>query len=274
MQMVLGVVDNLGRRVERVLQYTFHLIAMNYVAVRTSLVDQSQGFRTVLGVISAQIFFTGWQALPLISMLSIAAGSIVVMQSSAQLSLLGNMDFVGNLMVMIVVRELGPLVTALVVIARSGTAVASEIGNMRVNREIEALESMGIHPMSFIVFPRLIGGVISVLCLAFYFNIMALLGGFVVTSFVHNMSFQAYTDSLAQALNFDDVAIFLLKNAFSGLIIFTVSCFQGLQVRQGPHEVPQVTTKAVVNSITYVVCFNLAVTSFYYLNELIRLGVL
>jgi phospholipid/cholesterol/gamma-HCH transport system permease protein len=95
-----------------------------------------------------------------------------------------------------IVREAGPLLVALVVIARSGTAVASEIGNMRANREIEALESMGINPLSFIVFPRVLGGVISVLCLAFYFNVLALVGGFLLTRFIQDMSFSFYTDSL------------------------------------------------------------------------------
>src|SRR6202020_946151 len=92
---------------------------------------------------------------------SLASGSIVILQSSSNLSLLGGGDLLGDLMVAIIVREIAPLLTALIVIARSGTAVASEIGNMRVNREIEALESMGIHPLGFIVFPRLLGGMVS-----------------------------------------------------------------------------------------------------------------
>jgi phospholipid/cholesterol/gamma-HCH transport system permease protein len=267
-------VDGLGQRLIRIIAYTAHLAAMTYLSVRATLFDQAQGLRTVFSVISAQIFFTGWQALPLISMLSLAVGSIIIMQSTAQLSLFGNMDFIGRLLVVIVVRELGPLVTALVVIARSGTAVASELGNMRVNREIEALESMGIHPMSYIIFPRLLGGMVSVLCLAFYFNVIAILGGFVVTSFVHHLSFAIYTDALAQALTGQDVVLFFLKNSFSGLIIFLVSCDQGLSVEKSSHEVPQVTTKAVVNSIIYVVAFNLTVTTAYYFGELVRLGVI
>ena len=267
-------IDTIGFWVTQKLDYSFQLMLMAYLAVRAAVYEQAQGLRTVFGVVSAQIYFTGWQALPLISMLSLASGVVAIMQSSAQLSLLGNVDFVGNLLVVVIVRELGPLITALVVIARSGTAVASELGNLRANREIEALEAMGIHPLSYIVFPRLLGGVISVLCLAFYFNVNALLGGFVVTSFVHHMSFQVYTDALAQALSSHDVVLFLVKNGFSGLIIFLNSSYQGLQVRQSSHEVPQRTTKAVVDSIMYVVLFNFLTTLLFYFNKLVELGVL
>lgn len=267
-------VEAIGARVVSGVDYSVQLFLMAYLSFRAAVYEQSQGLRTVFSVVSAQIYFTGWQALPLISLLSLATGVVAILQSSAQLSLLGNVDFVGNLLVVVIVRELGPLITALVVIARSGTAVASELGNLRANREIEALESMGIHPLSYIVFPRLVGGVVSVLCLAFYFNVNALLGGFVVTSFVHHMSFQVYTDALAQALTSHDVVLFLCKNGFSGLIIFLISSYQGLQVRQSSHEVPQRTTKAVVDSIIYVVLFNLMMTLLFYFNKFVALGVL
>ncbi|PCI28404.1 ABC transporter permease [Candidatus Kaiserbacteria bacterium] len=247
---------------------------MTYLSFREALSDQAQGFRTIFGVVSAQIYFTGWQAMPLITVLAIVIGGVVCLQSLAQLTLLGGWGVIGNIMVVVVVRELAPLMVALIVIARSGTAVASEIGNMRVNREIEALEAMGIHPLSYIVFPRIVGGIVSVICLTFYFNAIALLGGFFVTLFVNEMPFAFYMESLAQAMTQEDVWIFLAKNIFSGMIIFTICCYQGLQVKQASFEVPMVTIKAVVNSIIYVVLFNLTVTAMVYLNQLISLGVI
>jgi phospholipid/cholesterol/gamma-HCH transport system permease protein len=258
-------VDELGVKLISVFVYTMHVLQMVYLSIRAAVFDQAQGLRTVFSVVSAQIYFTGWQAMPLITVLALATGGIVILQSSAQLQLLGSSSMLGNILVVIIVREVGPLVTALIVIARSGTAVASEIGNMRVNREIEALETMGINPLSYIVFPRLIGGVVSVLCLAFYFNLIALL---------QDIPFSFYTESLANAFAAEDVYLFLLKNGFSGMIIFVVSCYQGLLVKQSSHEVPQVTTKAVVNSIIYVTTFNLTVTTLFYLNQLMKLGLI
>lgn len=266
--------DDLGKRVVNIVLYTMQVMQMVYLAFRAAVYDQAQGFRTIVSVISAQVYFTGWQAMPLITVLALATGGVVIIQSSMQLSLLGGASMVGNLMVMIIVRELGPLITALVVIARSGTAVASEVGNMRVNKEIEALESMGINPLSYIVFPRILGGVISVLCLAFYFNAIALLGGYFVTRLINEMPFAFYADSLARAFALEDVWLFLLKNGFSGMIIFVVSCYQGMLVQQSPHEVPQVTTKAVVNSIIYCVTFNLATTTLFYLKQLMDIGLI
>src|SRR5690606_20429928 len=101
-----------------------------------------------------------------------------------------------------------------------------------------------------------------------YFIYIAIIAGFVVAKLFLNVPFHFYAESLAQAFTFEDVYLLLLKNLFSGAIIFTVCSYQGMLVKQGPHEVPQVTTKAVVNSIIYVVGFNLAVTTLYYLNRL------
>ncbi|MBC7370268.1 MAG: ABC transporter permease [Bdellovibrionaceae bacterium] len=246
---------------------------MVYLSIRATILDQAQGMRTIVSVISAQIYFTGWQALPLISVLALATGSVLVLQSMANLSLLGGTQLIGNFLIVMIVREAGPLLVALVVIARSGTAVASEVGNMRANREIEALESMGINPLSYIVFPRVIGGIISVLCLAFFFNVIALIGGFAVTKLLQDMPFSFYLDSLARGFAREDFLIFLAKNGFSGMIIFVVCCYQGLLVKKSPHEVPQVTTQAVVNSVIYVTVFNMTVTALFYLKQLQDLGV-
>lgn len=268
------LVDSLGSVLVSNLIYTYRVMMMVYLSLRAGFVDQSQGMRTIFGVVSSQIYFTGWQAIPIISVLALAAGSVVIIQGSTQLTLLGGTEMLGNLLIVIIVRELGPLITALVVVARSGTAVASELGNMRANREIEALESVGINPLSFIVFPRLVGGVISVVCLAIYFNFMALIGGFGVTKLMHDISFSFYLDSLARAVAAEDLGLFLLKNVFSGTIIFVNCCYQGLSVKRGPTEVPVVTTQAVVKSIIYVVVFNMTVTTLFYLNQLIKLGVI
>jgi phospholipid/cholesterol/gamma-HCH transport system permease protein len=262
-----------GRTIAKNIKYTTRVLLMVYLSIRAAVLDQAQGFRTIVSVISSQIYFTGWQALPLISVLALTTGSVLVLQSMTNLSLLGGTQMIGNFLIVMVVREAGPLLVALVVIARSGTAVASEIGNMRANREIEALESMGINPLSFIVFPRVIGGVISVLCLAFFFNVIALIGGFALTRFLQDMPLSFYLDSLARGFAKEDLIIFLAKNGFSGMIIFVVCCYQGLLVKRSPHEVPQVTTQAVVNSVIYVTVFNLTVTALFYLKQLQDLGV-
>jgi phospholipid/cholesterol/gamma-HCH transport system permease protein len=273
MSSVLSQIDSLGKSVTKNVDYTLRVFLLVYLSLRATILDHAQGFRQIVGVILAQIYFTGWQALPLVTVLALGTGSVLILQALSNLTLLGGTQMIGNFLIVMILREAGPLFVALIVIARSGTAVASELGNMRANREIEALESMGINPLSFIVFPRIVGGVISILCLAFYFNFMAFIGGFVITRLIQDMSFAFYTDSLMSAFSKEDFYIFLLKNGFSGMIIFVVSCYQGLSVKKSPHEVPQVTTQAVVNSIIFVVIFNLIVTALFYLKQLQQLGV-
>jgi phospholipid/cholesterol/gamma-HCH transport system permease protein len=240
---------------------------MIYLSIRATILVQAQGIRTVISVVAAQIYFCGWHAMPLITVLAMASGSITILQSSSQLSLLGGSEMIGNLLVVIMVREVGPLLTALVVIAQSGAAVVTEVGNMRANHEIEALESLGINPLSFIVFPRIIGGIISVVWLSFYFVVVALIGGFLLTRIINEMPLNFYLDSLVQALTVKDVFLFLIKTGFSGMIIFSISCYQGLEVKRSHHEVPQVTTKAVVDNIIIVTLFNMTSTVFFILSN-------
>lgn len=274
MMRVVHGLDNLGRSLVLQVAYAWKILSMAYLSFRATALDQAQGFRTIVGVLSSQIYFTGFQALPLVSVLAMTTGGLLILQGMGNLSLLGGSQMIGPFLVALFVREIAPLLTSLVVIARSGTAVASEIGNMRANREIEALESMGINPLSYIVFPRLVGGIISVVCLSFYFTFVGLIGGFFATQFLHKMPAQFYFDSLLKAFAQDDVSVFLLKSTASGILIFIISCFQGLSVKRSSHEVPQVTTQAVVKSILFVALFNLAVSALFYLSRLQERGVL
>lgn len=274
MNFLMQRIDKLGQGVIVNIEYTARLFMLLYMSIRATILDRAQGFRTIISVISQQIYFTGWEALPLISILALTTGSILALQGMGNLTMFGGTQMIGSYLVVVLVRETAPLLTALVVIARSGTAVASEVGNMRANREIEALESLGINPLSFIVFPRVIGGVLSVICLAFYFIVIALFGGLIALKTFQGMPVNFYLDSLLESFAKEDVLIFLLKNSFGGMIIFVVCCYQGMSVRKSPHEVPQVTTQAVVKSIIYVTVFNLAVTAWFYLNQLKNMGVI
>ena len=257
---MITYIDQIGRKLISKIEYAVRVLLMTYLSIRATFFDQAQGLRIIIGEVSAQIYFTGWQAIPLISVLALASGFITILQSSSELSLLGGSAMIGNLLVVIIVREIGPLLTTLVVIARSGTAVAIEIGNMRANHEIEALESLGINPLSFIMFPRIIGGIISVVCLCFYFVVIALIGGFFLARIIDEISLNFYLDSLVRALTIEDMFLFLMKTIVSGTIIFSISCYQGLAVKRSHHEVPQVTTKSVVDSIIVVTLFNMLVT--------------
>ncbi len=134
MNLFWNTVEDLGRSITTNLEYTFKIFLMVYLSFRAAVLDHTQGLRTIFSVLSTQIYFTGWQAMPLITILALATGGILIIQGMSNLTLLGGTEMIGNLMVLVLVREVGPLLTALVVIARSGTAVSTEVGNMRANR--------------------------------------------------------------------------------------------------------------------------------------------
>ncbi len=262
---MLKAIDNLGKYTVDQARSLTSFFLMIYLSFRQTILSRGKNLKPLLSVTISQIYFTGCMAMPLIGFLALATGSIVILQSTHQLSLFGSSDMMGNLLTIIIVRELGPMITALIVIARSGTAVASELGNMQVNKEIDAMKVMSIDPLVYLVFPRLLGGVISVLCLAFYFNIIALGGGFVVASFLKPLSFSFYMDSLARALTHTDFILSVVKNCISGVLIFAIASYVGLKVKQSPHEVPQAATKAVVLSIGFVTLSNVSLTLITYL---------
>jgi phospholipid/cholesterol/gamma-HCH transport system permease protein len=133
---------------------------------------------------------------------------------------------------------------------------------------------MGIDPLSYIVFPRILGGIISTLCLSTLFILIAILGGYMVTALMQGISFSFFIDSIVRATSGVDIGLFILKNIFSGLIIFVVSCYQGLLVNKSPTEVPIVTTQAVLKSIIYVIIFNMSVTAIFYFYQLSKMGVI
>lgn len=212
------------------------------------------GFRDIIRVILTQIYFTSLQAMPLVIMLSFFMGLIMSFYLSSQYSLLDISFSQNNVLVLIILNQLIPLLTAFLVIARSCTAVASELGNMKVNNEILALESMGISQIQYIVAPRFFAGMISILTLSFYFCIMFIIFMLICCFFIMN-NFDAYSfiASIVDETTTLDIVIFVLKNLLIGGIIFIISCINGLSVSIYSTEVPVATINAVVHSIIFCI---------------------
>jgi phospholipid/cholesterol/gamma-HCH transport system permease protein len=238
-----------------------------YLATRSTMRLSRQQLKPLLFTIISQIYFTGRMAIPIVVFVASIVGALTVIQANMHSQILGSTEVMGQILVIAIIREIGPLVTALLIIARSGTAVASELGNMIVNKEIDALRSLAIDPMAYIVFPRLLSGIISLICLAFFFNTSAFLSGFVVSSWMQDLSLNEYIFSLSNALSLQDLAMNTLKNALSGLLIFGVCSYKGLSEKVGPHEVPISTTEAVVLSLMLVISVHFALSLLSYMGE-------
>ncbi|URA09704.1 MlaE family ABC transporter permease [Thermospira aquatica] len=225
---------------------------------------EKKGRDQVNAIIVMQMYFTGVMAVKIISFVALALGAITILQGFTQLSRVGALDFVGRLLNIVIVRELGPVLTAFIVLSRSGTAIAAEIGTMMVNDEVNALEIQGIDTLKFIVFPRITGMVLSLVLLNIYFSTLALVGGFVVANIVGGVSYELFFEYVFNSITLLDILASFLKCVLFGIFIATVSVFHGFQAFVST-QIPQVTTAAVMSSISVLFVLDAILTVIFYI---------
>jgi phospholipid/cholesterol/gamma-HCH transport system permease protein len=250
---VRGFLEFLGDQAHLVLRTLRHalLLSMNQLAV-------------VGGQTKLQIRFTGQDALWLVIGTALLLGAVTLIQAFSQLSSLGAENYIGVLVVLIIIRELGPLLTAVLVIGRSSTAIAAELGAMQLNGEVDALAVHGINPYQYLLLPRWLGVLISLFVLVVFFDTAALAGGFIVAKLKHGVTFGFYMDSVRQSLSNRDFAATLLKVLlFTGAITFH-ACHFGLRIRRSQTEIPQAVTKTVVSALVAVFALDGLIAALFY----------
>lgn len=233
------------------------------LAVASTRTPGTAAAAEVRRIAMSQIVFTGVQAVGLVSAIALLLGATIIIQTNLMAPGTPG-EMLGKILVAVVLRELAPLVTAIIVAGRSGTAIATELGNMKASSEVLALSSLGIDPPRFIVLPRLIGAAASVLVLTVYFSVVAVAGGYTVSLLITAPSFTALRSGFGEALVPADLALFLVKGTGLGLIVGFLSCHFGLEVKSSPTEVPQKASAAVVMILFGCVAFNLVVTAMFY----------
>lgn len=219
--------------------------------------------RVVRRVLLNQIFYTGFQAVGLIGTIGVLLGATIVIQTELMVPS-ADSSLIGKVLIAVVLRELSPLITAIVVAGRSGTAIATELGNMKVSQELLALTSLGIDPPRFIVMPRLIAAIASVTLLMVYFAAVSLVGTAAVGLLLSHTSLAGLQSGLAAALTPYDLVLFLAKGAGLGTIVGWLCCHYGLEVKSSPTEVPQMASRAVVMSLLGCVAYNTLATALFY----------
>jgi phospholipid/cholesterol/gamma-HCH transport system permease protein len=212
-----------------------------------------------------QILFTGFEALWIIATISLALGALIIIQGRSLLMQVGQGMLVYPILIMAITRELGPLLTAFVIIARSGTAMATELGYSVISHEIEAYVSFGINPIGYLIVPRFLGVAVSMIILNLYFNIFGLLGSFIVTQFIKPLQLYEYVDNLLTYLTLADVFSSLLKSFIFGAIIACTATYYGFRVERSPTEIPQMAIKAVSRSFILCILADAVITLVYYL---------
>jgi phospholipid/cholesterol/gamma-HCH transport system permease protein len=208
--------------------------------------------RATLQNVYGQIIFTGLDALPLVSFLGLAVGLSITSQMLKLAQALGSESDVATLLDNIIGSELSSLLTAIVLIGRSGSAIAVDLGLMNLRGEVEGLELLGINVNEFFVTPRIIGAAISQFVLAVYFAGIALFGGVFINSLVSTGTSLHQLKRMSETVDPTLVGLFVLKNLLFGIIIAGTACYHGFKVRRSPTELPQQTQRAIVTSLVLV----------------------
>jgi phospholipid/cholesterol/gamma-HCH transport system permease protein len=196
---------------------------------------------------------TGVDALPIVGLISFLLGLIIAFMSSVQLRQFGADIYVASLVSLAMTRELGPIMTAIIVAGRSGSAFAAEIGTMRISEEIDALFTMGFDPTRFLAIPKVIASLVVVPLLTLFSDLFAILGGLVVGVFMLDLTANAYMAQTFATLTPFDVFLGVLKSAVFAFLISWIGCFRGFRVRGGAAGVGEATTSAVVSGIFLII---------------------
>ena len=215
--------------------------------------------------LTMQILFTGVEALSVIAVLSVALGAVIIVQGLSLLPQFGQGQLIYQILITVITRELGPILTAFIIMSRSGTAITTELGTMAINHEIEAYVATGIDPISFLVVPRFLGVTISIIILNVYFNVFGLLGSYMVTQFVRPIGFTDYFTSLLATLGLVDVLASFIKSVVFGAIISVVATYYGFKVERSSTEIPQMAIKSVGQGFVLLIVANAVITAVYYL---------
>lgn len=213
------------------------------------------GRRVAARVLLNQLRFTALEAMGLIALLSGVLSYLTISATLTQLDKVGASELIGQLMVVVIVRELGPLLTALAVVSRSGTAITAELATNTVLGEVRALEGLGIDPFHYLVLPRMFGCVLSVATLMVVFDVIAVSAGYLAASVFGSMSAARYLGIVADNLTTQDVVLTAVKGLIFGLVIGVIPAYEGLSVRRGPTEIPQAVIRGTVGSIAYILIF-------------------
>lgn len=195
----------------------------------------------------------GPQALPIVSLISFLVGLILAYMGALQLERFGAQIYVADLVGIAMVREVGALMTAIIMAGRTGAAYAAELGTMQVNEEIDAFKTLGISPMDYLVMPRLLALVLMMPLLSLYAGLVGILAGIVVSVTVFDLSVYEYYQQTLRALNMTHFTVGMMKGTLYGVLIALAGCLRGMQCGRSAQAVGQATTSAVVTSIISIV---------------------
>jgi phospholipid/cholesterol/gamma-HCH transport system permease protein len=206
----------------------------------------------------------GVRSLPIVGMICFLVGVIIALQSSYTLEQWGANRFIATLVAVSALREMAPLMSAIIITGRSGSAITAEIGTMKVGEEIDALEVMGLNPIKYLVVPKFMAMLMAVPCVTLIAMFIMIFGGFFASVVVVGVDPTIYIDQTTRSLAEKDLVVGLVKSVFFGVAICWVGVYRGLQVEGGAEGVGKMTTSSVVTSIFLIIIVDLVFTVLFY----------
>lgn len=260
----LSHVENLGKQMEarihsteRLIEYIGEIASSFFYSIRK---PSSVRWKEVYKVAEA----TGVNALPIIGLIGFLLGLIMSFQSAIPMQRFGAEIFVANLVSLSLFRELGPLMTAIIMAGRSGSSFAAEIGTMKVSEELDALNTMGLNPVQFLIIPKILAAIFVSPLLTLFFNLFGLIGSAIVLlSFGYPMI--TFVNQVSKAVEYSDMFGGLFKSAFFGLLVASIGCLSGLQTKEGASAVGESTTQSVVTGIIVIAASDGIFSVFFFL---------
>lgn len=215
-----------------------------------------------------QTVFSGVNSAIIVFFVSLFTGIVLAMQSAYQLARLGAEMYVASLVAVSMARELGPVLTALVVAGRVGAAITAELGSMKVTEQVEALQAIALNPVRFLVVPRFLALVIMLPCLTIFSDLIGMVGGWLVGVFNLGINSGLYINITIKFLELKDIYTGLIKSVFFAMIISLIGCYMGLNTSGGAEGVGRSTTVSVVTSFIMVILADCILTGVFYFSQM------
>lgn len=211
-----------------------------------------------------QMVFMGIQSLVIVCFVMLFTGIVLAMQGAPQLAKFGAVMYISSFVGVSIVRELGPVLTSLVIAGRIGAAITAEIGSMKVNEQIEALSVMAINPVRFLVVPRFLSLIIMLPCLVILGDVIGMFGGFIIGTTNLNINPYLYIDITAKFLTLKDINTGIFKAFIFSILIVLTACHKGLTTEGGAEGVGRATTVSVVTSFVLIILADCILTGIFY----------
>ena len=263
----------LKRRIGQLIALFFRTVA--------SLFDTSHNFKSDSRNIILQTFFTGVEIIIPLFIVATLFGTVVIIEVLSLMGKMGFSDIVGNLMVVVIIRELSPILTAFLIAGRSGSSLTTYIGSMVIDSEVDALATMGINPIRYLVMPSVIGGTIATIISNIIFSASAIGAGFLVTKGIIfitgnapnlQITWNYLSTEIIKALTIPDFVFAIVKPFVFGIIITINACYQALNIKRDIRLVPKATSRSVITSFLYIVFADVVLSLFYFISYMQNLS--